>query len=270
MTENRPKSVFVFKFEDLLALLNNETVEVQCVRVINTKCVQVIHRAKSTEYLETSKDTNIFVAATTTAWARIRLYKELDKLGERALYCDTDSVIYKKSNLSNENLEIGNFLGDMTNELDDDDWIVDFVSAGPKNYGYKTKKGKCVVKVKGFSLNCTNAPVFSFENIKQLVLTGIETPEARVPLQPAKKRKLELESLREEFRVKHEAVEEPSALVCPRGMSVYNPWRIIRTRKWQICQGREQKLNTFQFTKRIILSNGMTIPYGFCGTVNTA
>ena len=41
----------------------------------------------------------------------------------------------------------------MTNELDADDYIVDFTSAGPKNYGYKTKLGKVCCKVRGFTLN---------------------------------------------------------------------------------------------------------------------
>ena len=36
--------------------------------------------------------------------------------------------------------KIGEFLGDLTSELDDDDYIVEFVSAGPKNYSFKTMK----------------------------------------------------------------------------------------------------------------------------------
>jgi len=41
----------------------------------------------------------------------------------------------------------------MTNELDDGDYVTDFTSAGPKNYGYKTKNGKVCYKVRGFTLN---------------------------------------------------------------------------------------------------------------------
>ena len=39
-------------------------------------------------------------------------------------------------------IPLGDFLGEMTNELDEEDHIIDFTSAGPKNYGYKTKLGK--------------------------------------------------------------------------------------------------------------------------------
>ena len=37
---------------------------------------------------------NIFIAAFTTCHARLRLYTHLETLGDRALYYDTDSVIY--------------------------------------------------------------------------------------------------------------------------------------------------------------------------------
>ena len=45
----------------------------------------------------------------------------------------------------------------MTNELDADDYIVDFTSARPKNYGYKTKLGKSAAKCEG-SLSVCAAP----------------------------------------------------------------------------------------------------------------
>jgi hypothetical protein len=97
----------------------------------------------------------------------------MDKLKERVIYVDTDSVIYKTSPNPSENLVIGKFLGQMTNELDEGDHITEFVSGGPKNYSYKTMMGKAVHKIKGFSLNSVNAPAFSFENIKTVVLNGI-------------------------------------------------------------------------------------------------
>lgn len=41
----------------------------------------------------------------------------------------------------------------MTDELEGDDHIVEFVSGGPKNYGYQTAAGKVCCKVRGFTLN---------------------------------------------------------------------------------------------------------------------
>lgn len=36
----------------------------------------------------------------------------------------------------------GDYLGDLANELDTIDYITEFVSGGPKNYAYRTNKGK--------------------------------------------------------------------------------------------------------------------------------
>ena len=70
-------------------------------------------------------DTNVFLAAFTTSWARIKLYKEMDKLGEAVLYHDTDSIIYASNGRNDP--ELGNYLGDFTDELDGD-VITSFVS----------------------------------------------------------------------------------------------------------------------------------------------
>ena len=77
----------------------------------------------------------------------MKLYEELEKLDERVLYYDTDSVIYRwKEN--EEVIPTGIFLGQMTDELGGDT-ITDFGSAGPKSYCYKTLGGKAECKNKG-------------------------------------------------------------------------------------------------------------------------
>ena len=53
-------------------------------------------------------------------------------------------------------------MGELTNELDQDDHITTFVSGGPKNYGYQTKKGKTVCKVRGFTLNYRGSQQLNF------------------------------------------------------------------------------------------------------------
>lgn len=69
--------------------------------------------------------TNVFIATFTTAWARIKLYTEMDKLGRNVLYHDTDSIIYASD--GNNDPPLGNFLGEFTDELDGDE-ITTFVS----------------------------------------------------------------------------------------------------------------------------------------------
>lgn len=252
MREKFVESKFVSKFEDLLKLIDDETLEVTGVRPVTAKTAQVLYTVKNNDLLPMSKDTNIFIAVATTAYARIRLYKELAHVGERLLYCDTDSVIYKRSLISPaENLERGNFLGQMTNELDDDDHIVEFVSGGPKNYAYRTANKKCCVKVKGFTLNSTNVEAFSFENLKTVILGGVQ----------GKEKKHEERSVLFERHV--ECGERNSAVCGSNGISVYNQTKISRTRDWRVVQKTEQKFYSFCFDKRIILPNFDTVPYGY-------
>ncbi|MCP4491451.1 MAG: hypothetical protein GY820_29675, partial [Gammaproteobacteria bacterium] len=42
------------------------------------------------EFVPALPNTSKVIAAFTTTWARLALYKYLDLLGERVLYCDTD------------------------------------------------------------------------------------------------------------------------------------------------------------------------------------
>ena len=88
---------------------------------------------------------NIFVAAFTTAHARLHLYKAIEKLNERVLYMDTDSVVFTQQP-GQWKPQLGNFLGEWTNEVASGSKIIDFTTCGPKNYGYVTKDARGVLK----------------------------------------------------------------------------------------------------------------------------
>ena len=126
------------------------------------------------ETLGAPTHTNIAIASFSTAFARIRLHKALNLLGDRVLYMDTDSIIFvdtlnEETNKWNSKIEASFCLGDFTDELGNNTYITEFVSTGPKSYSYKTndeKKNCC--KVKGFSLS--QATSINFESIKQIVL----------------------------------------------------------------------------------------------------
>jgi len=85
-----------------------------------------------------NKVNNVFIAAFTTAYARLKLYSCLELMQDKILYIDTDSLIYvvKKGETP---LKLGNYLGDLTDELGGDT-IQEFVAAGPKSYAYQTRK----------------------------------------------------------------------------------------------------------------------------------
>ena len=64
---------------------------------------------------------------------------------------------------------LGPFLGDLTDELPDGDSIAQFVSGGPKTYGYKTVKGLTCLKAKGITLNSYNTTIVNLETLTRLV-----------------------------------------------------------------------------------------------------
>ncbi|XP_060550634.1 uncharacterized protein LOC117657823 [Pantherophis guttatus] len=112
--------------------------------------------------------TNLFIACFTTAYARLELYRLLDRLGDRCLYHDTDSVIF----ISREGAwspALGDYLGQLTSEIPPNTSITEFVAVGPKTYGYALSNGSTVLKVKGITLNSSNCVKVNFESLKDLI-----------------------------------------------------------------------------------------------------
>ena len=111
---------------------------------------------------------NVFIGAFTTAHARLELYNVMDRLGDRVLYCDTDSVIFVSKDGDWEP-PLGPYLGDLTDELGVGDHIVEFCSGGPKTYGYRTALGKTCMKAKGITLNAENSKLIRLDTLIDLV-----------------------------------------------------------------------------------------------------
>ena len=105
----------------------------------------------------------------------MKLYESLDTLEQQVLYYDTDSVVYKKRP-GQPSITTGDFLGDMTDELEGD-VITEFVSGGAKNYGYQTRGGKVVCKVRGFTLNVRGSAILNFRTMKENILSEIDSPQ---------------------------------------------------------------------------------------------
>lgn len=82
--------------------------------------MEVVHRRDDRNSIK-GMTTNIFIAAFTTAMARLKLYESLERV-QQVLYYDTDSVIYRWKPGDPE-IPLGDYLGDMTNELEEGDWI---------------------------------------------------------------------------------------------------------------------------------------------------
>jgi hypothetical protein len=119
--------------------------------------------------------TNEVVRAYVTAGARLHLYSYLDRLQERAIYCDTDSVIFEQPSDEAALVDTGDNLGVMTSELRPSQYIEEFVSGGPKNYAYKivnwaTNQRNTVCKVRGITLNYNAFRLVNFYAIRDMIL----------------------------------------------------------------------------------------------------
>jgi len=171
---HKKKTMAVTTPAQLFGIVSNTLFDIRAVRICSDDLLEV-------DYLDLKENipdngrVNIFVAAFTTCWARLKLYSYLNQLQHQVLYFDTDSVIY--SWCPNQvDIPLGDYLGDMTDELDDGDHIVDFTSAGPKNYGYVTASGKVCCKVRGFTLNVRGSSQLNYAVMRENLITELQDP----------------------------------------------------------------------------------------------
>jgi hypothetical protein len=171
------KTEYISKPERYFALLTDPRVDVKNIDLVNEEVAKV-HYVEEKAFRKDNKNTNVIIAAYTTAHARLKLYSILELLQERVLYYDTDSVVYRhREDLLNP--PTGSYLGDLTDELDGDT-IHTFVSGGPKNYAYSlVKSEKTCCKVKGFTLNHRSSKKINFKTMVELVTVN---PAQKIPI----------------------------------------------------------------------------------------
>ena len=208
--------------------LNTDTIDVRQVSIINDQMVEVQYQYEK-EDIPVSPNLNIFVACFTTCHARLKLYDTLQSLGERVLYYDTDSVIFVTDE-GQANPDLGPYLGDISSELDEKDHIVEFVSGGPKNYGYTTKKAKVECKVRGFRLNSEGKTQLNYNVRKTNVIDELQKP-----------------------------------LLKPRETTVYNTHHIVRDpQTYQLYTFSQRKDYKLVYDKRVVdAKTFQTYPYGY-------
>ena len=170
---NKPTTVTVKDPAHLFSLISDAALDISTLRLCTDDILEAVYTSVDDNAVKGTK-TNIFVAAFTTCHARLKLYESLDTLQQQVLYYDTDSVVYRWRR-GQPSIATGEFLGDMTDELDGD-VITEFVSGGAKNYGYTTRQGKVVCKVRGFTLNVRGAAVLNFQTMKDNILAELENP----------------------------------------------------------------------------------------------
>ena len=160
------------------------------------------------------------------------LYTELDKAGTQVLYYDTDSIIMvvDTNNPNHYVPTTGDYLGDFTDELIDKKTgisypIDEYVSAGPKNYGYVQTNGKTECKVKGFSLNSEGTQYLNYQLMRDNVLSELNDP----------------------------LLDTRTGRVIPRRHQVRRSHRIVRNPKdFSIQTVAEEKRHQMVYEKRVV------------------
>ena len=118
------------------------------------------------QFVDNSKNTNIYIACFTTSHARLMVYNKLDYLKEKVLYFDTDSIIYADD--GTKHIETGDMLGDITDELSGKG-ITNFISTGPKLYSFKYGENEEQSAIKGFTLNHENSSILYHDSLSKIV-----------------------------------------------------------------------------------------------------
>lgn len=111
---------------------------------------------------------NVFLVFFIICWVWLQFYDLLDCLQICVFYWDIDFVIFILIE-GQWNFFVGDYFGEFINEFDEDDWIIEFVCNGFKNYVYQIYKGKWVCKVKGFFLNFDNLQILNLESMKDVM-----------------------------------------------------------------------------------------------------
>ena len=171
---HKPTTQVVYNAADLFDIVSNELLDIRQVRIVNEESLEVTYKNQMENQPDNGK-VNIFIAAFTTCHARLKLYEYLQLLQQQVLYFDTDSVIYSHQP-GQPDIEPGDFLGEMTDELEGEH-IVEFTSAGPKNYGYITNTGKKCCKVRGFTLNVRGSRQLNYDVMRDNLIDEIQDPQ---------------------------------------------------------------------------------------------
>ena len=174
--ENMTKTEYISEPSRYFDLVTNPSKTVKNVDIYGEQFVHV--NWEDTESLvEPHTCSNVVVASFVKAQAGLKLYEVLEKLKERVLYFDTDSIMYEhKPELWNPT--IGDRLGEWTDEKPNGR-IVKFVGMGPKNYDYEyVDKGvqrKSTCKVKGLTLDYNTSQLIHFHQMLEWIKSESRT-----------------------------------------------------------------------------------------------
>ena len=177
---NQSTTTICNEYNDYLKLITDAKIQITGEILVNQNTLIVNHKFIDDCYSNPGK-TSVAIASFVTAFARLKLLKELRKIEKsapgRVLYFDTDSIVFKHIENSGWYLpKLNNFLGDFTDEIwgtfkTEGAYMNKFASCGPKNYGFTVKfpdgSVKSKIKAKGICLTYENVSQLNFEVMNQ-------------------------------------------------------------------------------------------------------
>ena len=89
---NMSQTKYVKEVSEFYEILLDDKLDNIKFQFINDDMVQMTYSFKD-QFVDNSKNTNVYIACFTTSHARLMLYNKLDYLKEKVLYFDTDSII---------------------------------------------------------------------------------------------------------------------------------------------------------------------------------
>ena len=170
LRDNLPKTTFLRSPESFFEIVNDASNDITDFHIVTDDVIALTYE-KYSDAIPMNNSTNVILAAFTTCHGRLHLLDYMTSAGKSLLYTDTDSL-FKISHPSRPDLDppVGDYLGDLTSELQPGEHIVEFASSGAKSYVFETNTGRKECKLKGFSLNYQNSLLINFEVMRDMVL----------------------------------------------------------------------------------------------------
>jgi hypothetical protein len=143
--------------------------------------IQVQKNAEKLPYPH--NDTYLPAGVFVPMYGRLVLNEQLQKLGKRVLYHDTDSIKYIVK--PNEyNIPESDILGGWEPEDTEHGPIVEFVGTAPKTYGQRFQDGYKKFKCKGISTNYANERAANYDVLIDQVKTHLNGEEKKISYVP--------------------------------------------------------------------------------------
>lgn len=196
---NQPKTSIISDYQSLSNLLSNEDFEVMGSSILKNDNVIVTYKHVS-DIIAGPGNTSPAIGCFVTCWARLELYNLIERIETvrpgRIAYADTDSILFIERD-GDPQIELGNYLGQLTDEIPDGFRCVKAILAGCKSYGLELRSvlGNIItyiIKVKGLSLTSEAMTQLNFETIENMIYAfasdqKIQLPVAQTVFRPVSK-----------------------------------------------------------------------------------